>query len=453
MPEGDEQAESKQAYSAWHVNRALEALPHTLLLDTAAGRNEYGSLVAEVATVIRSWSTRWSGRPEWQSFLNRKSFLHEVEEAIVPLRAVIRHFEQQADDAADDAAPPLVDVVDLCCGKGFFGMLLSYLAATHPLLRKRIGSIVLVEKNLKVRWEHVHAANADHAAAAADSGSDRNVMLAALPIVVWRGANIHEDAFEIRLHHLCNPPVPSLANSRRLLLVGIHLCRRLSSRFVELTNSLGSELVTKAVLAPCCLPAIAKSDVTVRQALRRPRAPLTDVEMDAERRAKWDGCWRCGGAHSKSSCTAPAEQARETKRLHKLKEEQLRWNYPDRDVSSCAPCDDSCYSAGAMGENSTAATVRSGGGELSVFDPSSLASCEDPFKRWCDFLLAAFHDSPKHCLEVQLQGNDGSGHTYTYASPATSNGSVRRHEPAEEESSEKKDSWNDSRRTTWLVLR
>ena len=172
----------------------------------------------------------------------------QVEEAIVPLRALIRHFEEQADSiACDDAALPLVDVADLCCGKGFFGMLLSYIAAWHPLLQGRIGSIVLVEKNLKVRWEHIEAANAD--VAAADSASNADVIRAVLPIMVWRGANIHDEAFEIQLHHHCKPP--GQPQARRLLLVGIHLCRRLSSRFVELVNSLGPRLVVKAVLAPC----------------------------------------------------------------------------------------------------------------------------------------------------------------------------------------------------------
>jgi hypothetical protein len=102
-------------------------------------------------------------------------------------------------------------------------------------------------------------------------------MRAALPIVIWGGQNIHDEAFEVRLHHHCNPPLPpktpatakdeavhpappstgslpSVAEHRHVALVGIHLCRRLSSRFVELTNSLGPELVQKAILAPCCLP-------------------------------------------------------------------------------------------------------------------------------------------------------------------------------------------------------
>lgn len=47
------------AGAEWHVNRALAALPDTLLLATPEGRAEYGQLIDEVSAVLRGWSERW----------------------------------------------------------------------------------------------------------------------------------------------------------------------------------------------------------------------------------------------------------------------------------------------------------------------------------------------------------------------------------------------------------
>ena len=201
------------------------------------------------------------------------------------------------------------------------------------------------------------------------------------------------------------------------------------------------------------LPAIAKSNVVVRQSLRCPRAPLTELELEAERQAKWDCCWRCGGPHSKSSCTATAEQAKEAKKLQKSIEADRQWIYDDSHrCAPCAPCLlDVSDEDGAMGEKEAADVAVGRSGELLEFDPSSLRNCENPFQAWCDFLLAAFHDSRKQSLEVQLKGNAGSGHTYTY--PAANNVSVNQIGKSRTDNDVVENSWNDSRRTTWLVLR
>ena len=60
-----------------------------------------------------------------------------------------------------------VTVVDLCCGKGVFAMLLSYLAA-RPALAAGLGSaavaqLVMVEKATagQISWVHIEEANRD----------------------------------------------------------------------------------------------------------------------------------------------------------------------------------------------------------------------------------------------------------------------------------------------------
>ena len=44
-----------------------------------------GVLVTDIIAILQGWSSRWGGQKEFQSFLNRKDFLHEVEEALVSL--------------------------------------------------------------------------------------------------------------------------------------------------------------------------------------------------------------------------------------------------------------------------------------------------------------------------------------------------------------------------------
>ena len=56
----------------WHVYKAIEQLPHSLLLATEHGRRVYELLVHTTICVLQDWAQKWAGLPEWQSFLNRR---------------------------------------------------------------------------------------------------------------------------------------------------------------------------------------------------------------------------------------------------------------------------------------------------------------------------------------------------------------------------------------------
>ena len=64
------------------------------------------------------------------------------------------------------------------------------------------------------------------------------LMLTCAPSRFNSAENIHNESFEVRLHNHCTPAQCG-AEKRKAVMVGIHLCRRLSSRFIELSNSLG----------------------------------------------------------------------------------------------------------------------------------------------------------------------------------------------------------------------
>ncbi len=141
--------------------------------------------------VLREWGRRWAGLPEWRSFLNKPAFTHEVEECLVALEALLSWL-----DAAASGSPPLsnLTVVDVCCGKGTFSMLLAYLcarpAAVSPQL-KQVTRILMVDKmssDSKVNWHHIAAANADTAV---------NV-----PVEAIGSCNIHDASFAARLRAL-----------------------------------------------------------------------------------------------------------------------------------------------------------------------------------------------------------------------------------------------------------
>ena len=125
----------------WHIHRVAQQIETSELLASAEGLQKYGSLCADTAQVVRGWASRFAGEPAWRSFLNKKSMVHELEEAIMALQILD---EYTTGDPTGQMGQLVV--VDLCCGKGTFSVLLSYLAAIRPALRACVQKTVMVEK-------------------------------------------------------------------------------------------------------------------------------------------------------------------------------------------------------------------------------------------------------------------------------------------------------------------
>ena len=192
-------------------------------------------------------------------------------------------------------------------------------------------------------------------------------------------------------------------------------------------------------------------------------------EATAQRNAKWNACWRCGSLdHSKAGCDATDEEAKERRKRKKMTEAASAWQL-----------------AAETGPGAGAA-LPAGGGTASAaepvaeFNPSNLLSYQNPFSTWCDFLLSAIatrnggaeppggaggcSNTQKQRIDVRLKGRDGSGHTYgakpakvlAKGAPIPDEHPGREPEPGAMKDkgpqASGKGSWNESRRTTWLIF-
>lgn len=259
-----------------HVFKPTEFAPSpSSLLADSPSRRRYGPIAAEAAAVLRDWGKRWpsggedgnGGGEEWsglQSFLNKPSLLHEVEESLVVIEALIGWLRMRSGGDSDGRRPD-VTVVDLCCGKGVPSVLLSHLAARSSsseccaplrLVRRCVMTDKIVEgrgnkggKDDGVDWSHVRRTNVD-VKRVSEGGEDE--LFATVPIEVWGGTNIHADGFYDRLRSLVASEGGN--DSGVLAVMGIHLCGMLSPRAVGLFNALGPDRAPFLCLAPCCLP-------------------------------------------------------------------------------------------------------------------------------------------------------------------------------------------------------
>uniref|UniRef100_A0A7S4J911 CCHC-type domain-containing protein n=1 Tax=Odontella aurita TaxID=265563 RepID=A0A7S4J911_9STRA len=261
------------------------------LLADPASRRRYGPLAAEAAAVLRDWGRRWGGgdgaddggEDDWgglQSFLNKQTLLHEIEESLVVIEALIEWLKETKgagdDGGGRDQRDEDVTVVDLCCGKGVLSVLLSHLAARGSLALpssskeesccaplRYVRRCVMADKIVEGRgnrggaddgvdWSHVRRTNLDIDRASARCNGEECEASATVPIEVWGGANLHSDDFYDRMRSLVT--TKDGVDDGVLAVVGIHLCGMLSPRAMGLFNTLGPDRAPFLCLAPCCLP-------------------------------------------------------------------------------------------------------------------------------------------------------------------------------------------------------
>ena len=178
-------------------------------IDSDATTESIDEVRKVVETCVKELQVQWGKEPEWKGFFENKRLAHEIEETVAP----IFHLSQ---------FPPLVSghngaedftLVDLCAGKGYMAVVTAALAERGVIPGiSHIRRIVMVEKctHAEICWKHVQRFNKAQG----------------VKIEVWAGENLHDQRLGQRLRHLPG----------KLLVVGIHLCRRLSSRCVELFN-------------------------------------------------------------------------------------------------------------------------------------------------------------------------------------------------------------------------
>jgi hypothetical protein len=286
-------------------------------------------------------STVTTGSATWQqSFLNRKGLLHEIEEAFVPLQTLFDYLHQldetrRVHESADVGGGlsgemgneyKKLTIFDVCCGKGYFTMLAAFILAKHENLLDHIESLVMLDKQSDIIWDHVAEANELFKMKMFHPSSDTpplplSVRTDCLKIEAWAGVNIFDESFTKIL--------ASRSGNSNIALIGIHLCRRLSSRFVELKNCFHPSIAI-SILAPCCVPIVGA--ISIR---RRPLARARECDAHDQKKKivntgilflgqkEEGGCWNCGNAaHTRETCTASKEVIKAHKKLCKAQKKR-----------------------------------------------------------------------------------------------------------------------------------
>jgi hypothetical protein len=180
--------------------------------------------------------------------LNKRYLFKEMEESIVCVTHVMRIIRARSPEEA------ALVVVDVCSGKGIASMLLSSILCEEAAAsreetstgclqahRPRLVAADLSSGHDAVKLDHFEAMQEHY-----DAGGD-----ACWP-VEFKVVDVHKPVFPQFLKSFDAP----------FLLFGIHLCRHLSSRIVELTNT--NTVVEALVLMPCCLPIAASPVFCIR---------------------------------------------------------------------------------------------------------------------------------------------------------------------------------------------
>lgn len=211
---------------AWHVARAARSL-HSLPLCSAVDSDpvwtrEYRRIADRLAARLMGWHAHFSGLASSAHFFNKTSFLHEMEEVLLPLRVLVAmcstlppHIYQRQQlehepEPQPQPEPERIVVVDLCAGKGFLPMCLLHGAVPNgsdcreaTVSGVEISRVLLLEK-ARVNWAHLR---------------NSKCWQGAPDVEIWgpprEKLNIFDESLLGRL-----AAVPG-----KLLLVGIHLCR------------------------------------------------------------------------------------------------------------------------------------------------------------------------------------------------------------------------------------
>ena len=225
----------------WRIYQTIASLEKDGL-SSSLPAEETQELTQRVITILKQWAEQWAGKPQWQSFLNKSSLLHEVEETIIVLHSLLKWLSTLpycTPQSANSATVSPITLVDVCSGKGVFSMISSYLFAKDA----RVQNIVMLDK-ADINWTHIAVANESHQ-------QEHRAY-----ITSWKRCNLHQaDAVVVRLKALNTP----------LALVGIHLCKLLTPVCIGIANTLEPSLCPFFCLAPCCLPRV----VTTKNKRRR----------------------------------------------------------------------------------------------------------------------------------------------------------------------------------------
>jgi len=218
------------------LDRAIEEFPGTEIFKL---RPVLGQAILCVLNKIRSNYCFDPTAADLRSVVLHKRFAGEIHESAVAIGFLLDALDKFRTKGMKSES---VSIFDVCSGKGYFSMISAYLFASkvagfQGFDLKKISLIDL-------RWAPVWTE--------AISKSRKNYIKQDHLAVVSRETGIELDPVRIDIHDKQTLKIldESLFNS---VLVGVHLCKGLSLRLVELWNK--STTAQALILCPCCLPA------------------------------------------------------------------------------------------------------------------------------------------------------------------------------------------------------
>eukprot|EP00501_MAST-03F_sp_TOSAG23-6_P001071 GSMAST32.ASY1.ANO1.1114.1 assembled CDS len=381
----------------WSVSKVQEQLLHSELLSTDSRRKRYGYIVEEIVEVLKNWDNRFSGQKRWQSFLNKRALLHEIEESTVALQSLFEFLginKVEENEEVCRNSEKQITVVDLCCGKGYFSMLLSYLAARIPALRARVKKIVALDKmtKQKVNWYHIEVANTEY--------------------LQYYENNIEQSDFLIHGN--------GFNGNSPLALIGIHLCKGLSPCCVGTFNRLGVEKAHFLCLAPCCLPRLNQKSVAVRQ---------YETKFEIKNRLELEKLRILACSKKRNSCLYCREEGHYLRDCSKLPSDPIQKKETIIDILSKIPC----FKCGGLGHKKGQCPVLRSASRpprplpiATEINLEPIRSSETPFDSYCKALLETI-DVSREKREIKVVQMPGNGMNHD-----TKN-------------------WNSNRKCTWLI--
>lgn len=358
-----EDAPISQPFAYWRIWRAADRLEQDGI-SSATTKAQYRSTTLQVVKILRTWGHKWAGQGAWQSVLNKPSLQHEAEESIVALHHLHEWLQRRRKQPGDS-----ITVVDLCCGKGFYSMLLSYMVGTY-WKDLGIGRIVLLDKATKIDWHHIDAANAT----AEQEGRPH--------MELWKGVNLHD--YDPLLDRLLQLPQP-------LALVGIHLCKNLSPTAIGLAQGLGGTSCPYFLLAPCCLPRVVTSryiddskrtipiyqyETPANRVARQRSVAQRDRAQGRDRRGK---CYICGTV---------GHRVRECPSLEGLPDEECKARLKEATLKiPCWTCGEvGHFKADCPAKEIKMATSSALEPPVRCWSVASIPSSRQPFGQYCQVL-------------------------------------------------------------------
>lgn len=211
-------------------SHVIKKLCHTQELLTELSKNGEGSNIAtitRVQEVLEEWKSH--GEEEFmKKILKNRVLSQEIIESIFVVE-MIEHEIRNSDQP--------ITIVDMCCGKGYLTFLLGFYfkkeMKEHTIcaIDTRMGSETRVKKIACIDTRPFDYFN-QHSRLT----------------LTYRNLDIHSKKFKSYIEN-------EKKNGKKIFLLGIHLCKLLSCRAVDLFNEIKSEVI---ILAPCCLPSVKK---------------------------------------------------------------------------------------------------------------------------------------------------------------------------------------------------